>query len=281
MTEIICKPGGFPGDFATMSGFQSTDAPSSRRWRSFGEQVPGYEEPVLNERAVRAAAGMLFALALVAFLNAWLLGNFRPTQVFVVAFLIDFAVRLFISPRLAPSLVVGQWVVRKQQAEWVAAEPKRFAWAIGFVLALVMAELVVRRQVIGPVNLVICASCLTLLFFESAFGICLGCRLYAFWRGTPPRYCPGGVCAAPSGPTTRPAGAAVAVLLAFVVAVVSTAQWVYDRTPPPREARTAAQPATAAPASTLDPAEAARCQVPDYAKAMGHEALWKLHNHCQ
>src|SRR5512135_2652636 len=133
---------------------------------SFGEAREGYPVPVLNERAVRAAAGLLFAFALASFMNAWLVGNFRPTRVFVVAFLVDFALRLFISPRFAPSLIVGQWFVRRQQPEYVGAPQKRFAWAIGFALALAMAWLVVLNRVVGPVNLLICATCLALLFFE-------------------------------------------------------------------------------------------------------------------
>ena len=42
----------------------------------FGETVPGYSIAVLNERAVRAAAGILFFFAMVTFMNAMLLGNF-------------------------------------------------------------------------------------------------------------------------------------------------------------------------------------------------------------
>jgi hypothetical protein len=65
---------------------------------SFGRRTPEYGVPVLNERAVRAAAGILFFFAMVSFMNAWLTGNFAPTRVFVVAFLIDFTIRLFINP---------------------------------------------------------------------------------------------------------------------------------------------------------------------------------------
>lgn len=145
----------------------------------FGEQVPGQPVPVLNERAVRAGAGLLFLFAMIAFMNAWLTGNFAPTRVFVVAFLIDFALRLFVNPRYAPSLIVGQWLVRRQQPEWTGAPQERFAWAIGFVLALVMFWLVVVQQVVGPVNLLVCAVCMTLMFLETAFGIRIGCKVYA------------------------------------------------------------------------------------------------------
>ena len=53
---------------------------------SFGDTVAGYEVPVLNEREVRAAAGILFFFALVSFMNSWLMGNFRLTRIFVIAF---------------------------------------------------------------------------------------------------------------------------------------------------------------------------------------------------
>ena len=131
----------------------------------FGQRLPEYQVPVLNERAVRAAAGMLFFFAFIAFMNAWLVGNYQPTRVFVLVFLLDFTLRLFVNPRYAPSLIIGQWVVRKQQAEWVGAPQKRFAWAIGFMLALAMLYLMVIHQVIGPINMLVCSTCLLLLFF--------------------------------------------------------------------------------------------------------------------
>ncbi len=75
--------------------------------------MPGYTVPVLNERAVRAGAGLLLLGGLVSFMKAWLLGNFGPTRIFVLGFLLDFGVGLFINPRLAPTLVLGQWLVRR------------------------------------------------------------------------------------------------------------------------------------------------------------------------
>ena len=42
---------------------------------SFGRRMPEYGVPVLNERAVRAAAGILFFFAMVSFMNAWLTGK--------------------------------------------------------------------------------------------------------------------------------------------------------------------------------------------------------------
>lgn len=248
----------------------------------FGERLPQYEVPVLNERAVRAGAGLLFVLAMVSFMNAWLTGNFQPTRVFVVAFLIDFTLRIFVNPRYAPSLVIGQWMVRRQQPEWVGAPQKRFAWAIGFALAAAMLYLVVIRQVIGPVNLFVCLACLTLLFFESAFGICLGCKLYNVVYPAQARLCPGGACETDTSPGTRTSTAQAVVVAVFALLVGLTTHWVYDTAPQRAAGLTPnAADAPATMVAPLDPVEAERCKVPDFAKAMGHEEIWKLHNNCR
>jgi hypothetical protein len=245
---------------------------------SFGEQIDGYPVPVLNERAVRAGAGILFLFAIVAFMNAWLAGDFQPTRVFVVAFLVDFTIRIFVNPRYAPSLVVGQWIVRRQQPEYVGAPQKRFAWAIGFVLALTMLWLVVIQRVVGPVNLIVCAACLVLLFFETAFGICLGCKVYNLFHQEQAQLCPGGVCEAPPAAPTPVRWTQGVVLVAFVVLVGATASWTASH-----EAATALRrtDGAAGPQGAVDPAEVERCKVPDFAKAMGHEEKWKLHNNCK
>jgi hypothetical protein len=244
----------------------------------FGEQIEGYPVRVLNERAVRAGAGIVFLFAIMAFMNAWLIGNFQPTRVFVVAFLADFTIRIFVNPRYAPSLIVGQWFVRNQQPEYVGAPQKRFAWAIGFALGLTMLYLLVIRQVIGPVNLIVCATCLVLLFFEAAFGICIGCKVYNAFNKEQAQLCPGGVCETPTTPVAPLDLGQGASLIGFVALVGSVSIWVSAHQPP---AATPRAQAAAAPATPADAAEAERCRVPEFAKAMGHEDKWKLHNNCR
>jgi hypothetical protein len=245
----------------------------------FGESRPEYQVPVLNERAVRAAAGILFLFAIVSFMNAWLTGNFQPTRVFVVTFLVDFTIRIFINPRFAPSLIVGQWMVARQQPEWVGAPQKRFAWAIGFVLALTMLYLVVIKNVIGPINVIVCSLCLTLLFFEAAFGICIGCAVYNLFNKEHAQLCPGGACDPALRVKSGPILPRLAMVALFAVVVVGVTQWVY-RTG--ASGTFAAQNLSATPPSGIvDAAEAERCKVPDFAKAIGHEAQWKLHNNCR
>lgn len=245
----------------------------------FGERIDGFEVRVLNERAVRAGAGLVFLLAIIAFMNAWLLGNFQPTRLFVVAFLIDFTLRIFVNPRYAPSLIVGQWIVRHQEPEYVGAPQKRFAWAIGLVLALTMLYLVVLNHVIGPINLIVCAACLTLLFFETAFGICIGCKVYNLFNKEQAQLCPGGVCEVLPANSAGVSLAQIVTVALFVVLVGAIAQWVY-RTGPQNPPQTPLAD-TSTPVAAIDPAEAERCQVPDFAKAMGHAQKWKLHNNCK
>jgi len=242
---------------------------------SFGEQIDGYPVRVLNERTVRAGAGIVFVFAIVSFINAWLTGNFQPTRVFVVAFLVDFTIRIFVNPRYAPSLIIGQWFVRKQQPEYVGAPQKRFAWAIGFALALTMLYLVVINNVIGPINLLVCATCLVLLFFESAFGICIGCKVYNLLTKDTAQLCPGGV-----GDVEPPSGsggslAPGVIVVAFAGLMVSVASWVAGNDPHAGALQSNASRAQLAP---IDPAEAERCKVPEFAKALGHEEMWKLHS---
>jgi hypothetical protein len=245
----------------------------------FGEKLDAYDVRVLNERAVRANAGILFFLAIISFMNAWLTGNFQPTRVFVVGFLIDFTIRIFVNPRYAPSLILGQWVVRKQQPEYVGAPQKRFAWAIGFVLALTMLYLVVLNNVIGPINLIVCSICLILLFFEAAFGICIGCKLYNLFNKEQAQLCPGGVCDIEPATGSGVNLAQIAVVALFAVLVGVTGQWVY-RTGSQNQSL-ALQSGTSTLTTPIDPAEAERCKVPDFAKALGHEEKWKLHNNCK
>src|SRR5665647_363983 len=54
----------------------------------FGERLPEYSVPVLNEREARAGAGILFFVAMIAFMNAWLTGDVSPTKIIVIGFFI-------------------------------------------------------------------------------------------------------------------------------------------------------------------------------------------------
>ena len=160
----------------------------------FGEDVKGYEIPVLNEREIRAAAGILYTWAFLAVLAAIMKGNFAILKYFILAFLVDFLIRVFISPKFSPTLIIGRLIVRRQTPEYVGAAQKKFAWVIGLALVLIMLVLVVFLNSYSIFSGLICLICLIFLLFESAFGICLGCLFYGWFYGKKAQYCPGEVC---------------------------------------------------------------------------------------
>jgi len=160
----------------------------------FGEDVEGYDIPVLNEREIRAAAGILFTWAFLAVLVAIMKGNFAILKYFILAFLVDFLIRVFINPKFSPTLIIGRLIVRRQTPEYVGAAQKKFAWVIGLILVLIMLALVVLVNSYSAITGLICLICLIFLLFESAFGICLGCLFYGWFYGKKARYCPGEIC---------------------------------------------------------------------------------------
>lgn len=160
----------------------------------FGEKVKGYDIPVLNEREARAGAGILFMFAMISFLNAYLTHHFTFTKIFVTVFMIDFFIRIFINPKFAPSLILGRIFIQHQSPEYVGAPQKRFAWSIGFILSVIMFFIIVIFEYMTPVKIAICVLCLVFLFSESAFGICIGCKVYHLVYKKSPHYCPGNVC---------------------------------------------------------------------------------------
>ena len=160
----------------------------------FGENVQGYDIPILNEREIRAAAGILFLFAFIAIMTVIFEGDFLLLKYFIIAFLVDFIIRVFINPRYAPTLIIGRLIVRRQVPEYVGATQKKFAWVIGLILGLVMLVLVVIVNSYSAITGLICFICLIFLFFESAFGICLGCLTYGWIYREKAQYCPGEVC---------------------------------------------------------------------------------------
>lgn len=160
----------------------------------FGEKLEQFNVRVLNEREVRAGSGILFLFAIISFTNALLLKNFYFIKLFIVFFFIDFFIRVIINPKFSPTLILSRFIVSNQEPEYVGAPQKRFAWAIGLVLAFIMFFVIVVYNITGILNLLVCLLCLTLFFLETAFGICVGCKIYNFFNKEKAQLCPGGAC---------------------------------------------------------------------------------------
>src|SRR5260221_4840621 len=109
----------------------------------FGEDVAGYDIRVLNEREIRAAAGILFLATFLSLMLILFKGNFLPIKYVITVFLTDFIIRVFINPRFSPTLIIGRLIVGNQSPEYVGARQKKFAWTIGVALSATMFILIV------------------------------------------------------------------------------------------------------------------------------------------
>jgi hypothetical protein len=183
----------------------------------FGENVPGYNIPVLNEREIRAAAGIMFLVIYTGLMLIIFNGDFRLIKYVVALFLIDFSIRVFINPKFSPSLIIGRLIVSNQVPEYVGAKQKKFAWILGAFLSASMFVLLIVINATGPITGLVCLACLIFLFFESVFGICIACKVYRMMYGEKAQYCPGEVCDVKSKqPIQKTSGTQLAIMFAFV-----------------------------------------------------------------
>ncbi len=196
----------------------------------FGENVEGYDIRVLNEREIRAAAGILFLATFISLMFILFKNNFLPVKYVLTVFLADFIIRVFISPKFSPTLIVGRLIVSNQTPEYVGAQQKKFAWTIGVILSATMFVFMVVINSYSPITGIICFICLIFLFFESAFGICLGCKFYPLFFKAKPQRCPGEVCDTRSKQQIQKiSGSQLLIVLSFIILVIVAARFFNDQ----------------------------------------------------
>ena len=159
----------------------------------YGEKVPGYDVTVINEREARAAAGILFMLGMIVIFVGIGYNHVIVARVYLAFMFVDFTARM-ISPKYAPSLLLGKVVVQNQKPEYVGGLQKRFAWTLGWLISLPMMEWFVLHWDITFYKVLVCILCLTLMFLEAAFSVCVGCMIYKMIVREDAQHCPGGVC---------------------------------------------------------------------------------------
>ncbi len=194
-----------------------------KKFIKFGEDVEGYSIPVLNEREIRAAAGILFLMMFISIQAAATRGEFLMLKYAIVIFLTDIAIRVLVNPKFAPFLIIGRLIVKNQVPEYVGAQQKKFAWIIGLTLAIIMLVLQVIVNSYGPITGMICMICLIFLFFEAAFGICIGCKFYSWIYKEKAQYCPGEVCDVKARQDIqKTSGVQLLIVLGFIAYIVLT-----------------------------------------------------------
>ena len=121
----------------------------------------------------------MFVIGFFSFFQALYLSEFIHIKLAVSFFFIDFLMKVIVGTKFSPVSQLAAFIVRNQAPEYVGAVQKRFAWGIGLVLSGTMLILLFIANIQGLPNLLICATCLTFMFMESAFGVCVGCKVYA------------------------------------------------------------------------------------------------------
>ncbi len=147
----------------------------------YGESVAGVPYKIVDERVMRASAGIMLALGIIASINGFILQNFIVVTYVSGLLMVNFLIGLVLSPRFSPTIIVGKWMVSGQTPIPIGAVQKQFAWMLGLTLSLAIFSLSLLLlsdaswfdRVCG-----LCLICIALLYLESVFGICVGCKLY-------------------------------------------------------------------------------------------------------
>ena len=148
---------------------------------SFGEYVNGSAYKMLEERRMRGSAGIMFLLGLIAMVNGFVLQQYEVIPYISGFLLLNFLIGIFINPKFSPTVFVASIFVRKQTPLYIGAIQKKFAWSLGLGLTAVMfvMSLLLQNDVsYFESTCMLCIICLLLLFLETAFGICIGCKIY-------------------------------------------------------------------------------------------------------
>ena len=114
----------------------------------------------------------------VAFSYAYFTKQYVPLQVVSSFFFVEFLIRVTVGLRYSPVGLIAR-VVTPEPPAWVPVKPKRFAWTLGLGMALAMT-VITNSGIRGYLPRTVCLICLTLMWMESALGLCLGCKIHGF-----------------------------------------------------------------------------------------------------
>ncbi len=148
---------------------------------SFGSYIEGRGYKVVDERIMRGSSGVMFLLGFIAFVNGFVIKNYIVLP-YISGFLaLNFLIGVFINPKFSPTVFISWLFTLKQSAMPIGAIQKKFAWSLGLTLStgIIVLSLFLLKDVtyFEPVCM-LCLICMLFLFLETAFGICVGCKIY-------------------------------------------------------------------------------------------------------
>ncbi|MDH5229807.1 MAG: DUF4395 domain-containing protein [Gammaproteobacteria bacterium] len=151
----------------------------------------------INERAVRARAGLLFLVPVILLFIRIDHGNhdqlvvdtisnsivereyshfFAHSLIFFVMY--EMAVAMFVkTSHLSFTSLLGVMLTYKQKPIYQPMQPKVVAWIVGLVLAI-LCQISLYYTVMQYAAFYFLSACLLFMWLESACGICVGCKFY-------------------------------------------------------------------------------------------------------
>ena len=153
--------------------------------------------PYINERALRARAGLMFLIPVILLfirldhgnhdeiiINAISgIANAREYSHTFAYSLIFFVMYEMVTPMFVKTAhfsvtsALGAFFTRKQAPIYQVMRPKIFAWSIGLILA-VLCQISLYYTVMQSIAFYFLATCLLFMWLETACGICAGCYVY-------------------------------------------------------------------------------------------------------
>lgn len=152
---------------------------------TFGEYIKEKSFRVLDERVMRGSAALMILVGAIGFVNGFILHNYDVLMYLATFMVFNFALGVLINPKYSPTVILARYLVRKQKALYVGAIQKHFAWSLGFAMSLailIFSILLAQNGTHFHTAMILCITCMTLIFLEMGFGICIGCKLYFFFR---------------------------------------------------------------------------------------------------
>ncbi len=148
---------------------------------SFGEYIEEKKFKIVDERRMRASAGILFLLGIIAFINGFILNQYEVISYIMGFFVVNFLIGVFLNPKFSPTIFLAYLLVYKQSRLPIGAVQKKFSWSLGLIIST--AIFVLSFYLLNDVSYfepvcMLCLICLLFLYLETAFGICVGCKIY-------------------------------------------------------------------------------------------------------
>ena len=152
---------------------------------------------LINERAVRARAGLLFLFPVILLFIRLDHGNhdqlivdtinntiiertydhtFAYSLIFFVMY--EMLMAMFVkTSHFSITSILGVMFTNKQTPIYQPMRPKIFAWLIGLVLAI-LCQISLYYTVMQSIAFYFLSACLLFMWLESVCGICVGCKIY-------------------------------------------------------------------------------------------------------